>query len=270
MAHGYDDNTIRQQVRTLLKTNPHLFYTDKIVNYRGTTTDQGTPYSEVIADELINNFQILSTMENGVSIRKTKSFRLENKGEPNVDARLDRFKKLTFSEKLLAIALFNANRSFDFGKIFDYQVPLKERQKQKLGEIDLVAIDNSTINLIELKIKGSSDETLLRALIEVYTYYKLINGSLEKITQDYKLENRQDFYFQACIVTDKEALSGKTLHNLKDFPCIVKLMNTMKIEAGIPIELYTYDYPSHEIKYRSKGDSHIDLDGDIIFKKIEI
>lgn len=270
MARGYDENSIRQQVRKLLKANPHLFYTDKIVNYRGKTTDQATPYSEVIADELIKNFQILSTMENKVSIRSTKSFKLNHQGKPNVDARLDRFNKLSFSEKLLAIALFNSEKYFDFGKIFDYQVPLKEKQKQKLGEIDLVAIDNSAIKLIELKIKGSNDETLLRALIEIYTYYRLINGSLKKFIKDYKFENRQEFYFQACIVTDQNALSGKTLHNLKDYPCIVKLINTMKIETGIPIELYTYDYPSHDIKYRSKGDSHIDLVGDIIFNKIEM
>ena len=270
MALGYSEIEIRQEVQKLLNKDLPFFYKENILNYRGKTTDQGTPYSEVIADELINNYEQLSQLGKGVRIRETKSFCMGHKGEPNVDARKNKFGKITFSEKLLAIALFNSNVTFKFGKIRDYQVPLKEIRNDKYGEIDLVALDGSAIKLIELKINGKSEETLLRALLEVYTYYKMLKGSLDKFIQDYKLASQKGLYFQPCIITDSGALSGQTLNNLKDYPCTIKLIDAMKNETGIPIEFYTYEYPAQNIKCRSQTDKHIDLVGDIKFNKIEL
>ena len=54
----------------------------------------------------------------------TRLFNTLHNGIPNVGARLERFGKLTFSEKLLAIAIYNSGSEFCFGKVIDCQVPL--------------------------------------------------------------------------------------------------------------------------------------------------
>ena len=257
-------------VNTFLNHEPQSFYKKNILNYRGKTSDSSTPYSEVIADELFQNFNILSRLEKGVHIRKTKSFDRGHRGIPNIEARIKRFGEITYSEKLFAIALYNSKIAFEFGKIFDYQVPMKEKQDDAFGEIDIVALDQSAIKLIELKIKGTSEETLLRALLEVYTYYKIIKGSLKKFIHDFKLTAQRQLFFQPCIITDRDALSGKTLHDLESYPCTTKLISTMQKEIGKYIEFYTYAYPSQKISQRSNTDKRIDLVGSINFQKIKI
>jgi len=65
----------------------------------------------------------------------------------------------------------------DIGLIKDFQIPLKNtRANSGLGKIDLISFneENKTLYLIELKYEGNK-ETLLRATLESYTYYKIID-----------------------------------------------------------------------------------------------
>lgn len=172
-------------------------------------------------------------------------------GAPNVNARLKRFKKLNYSEKLLAIAIHNSGTEFCFGKVSDYQVPLKERQKDRFGEIDLVAQSGASIKLLELKINGKGKETLLRALLEVYTYYKLLDGSVEKFTKDFDLST--DTYFQPGILTERSSLSGQTLLNMNAFPKMSALISELNADMGVPVEFFIFDYPSHGFNQDSIG-----------------
>ena len=73
----------------------------------------------------------------------------------------------------------------ELGVIKDYQVPLKDTLKDSgIGKIDLISFneDIKTLFLIELKCRGSSD-TLLRALLESYTYYKIVDKT--KLKNDF-------------------------------------------------------------------------------------
>ncbi len=205
----------------------------------------------------------------GVPIRRTKNFNACHNGIPNVDARLKRFDYIKFSEKLLAIALFNSNTDYCLGKIIDYQVPLKENQSDKYGEIDLVAQKDRSLKLIELKIKGENEETLLRSLLEAYTYYKLINNSLDKFVDDFHLGNSKEFYFQPAILTDRSSLSGETLKNIDHYPNIKRLVSTINKEIGISFEFFTFEYTSRKI-IQSKSDKRIVLDGYIKINEMQI
>ncbi|MBI9031442.1 hypothetical protein JEZ13_05525 [bacterium] len=74
----------------------------------------------------------------------------------------------------------------ELGTIIDYQVPLKDTLADKgLGKIDLISYnkEHNTMFLIELKYKGNK-ETLLRSILESYTYYKLID----------KIKLKNDFF----------------------------------------------------------------------------
>jgi hypothetical protein len=198
MSRDYPERVIKDQARGMLQNDPHFFYTQDILNYRGNTLDTKRPYSEVIAEELLNSYQEIEKIGNNVQLRK-KTFKASHKGIPSVGARLRRFGNLKFSEKLLAIALNNSDANYCFGKILDYEVPLKKTRIDKFGKIDLIALEESThsIKLVELKIRKTegTDETLLRAILEIYTYYKLIVNSLNKFLKDYELSNYEYSHF---------------------------------------------------------------------------
>ena len=64
------------------------------------------------------------------------------------------------------------------GEIIDYQVPLKAKQADKAGKIDLISfsgdVSSPSAYIIELKT-GNNNETLLRAILEIHTYYCQLN-----------------------------------------------------------------------------------------------
>ncbi len=271
-ARGYTESAIRQRVCAALERENelHMFYCERFLNYRGNTTDSQKPYIEVIAKELLEHYEKATRIGQGMRIRRTKNFNVSHDGISNVDARLKRFGELRFSEKLLAVALYNSQTSYCFGRIFDYQVPLKERQADKFGEIDLVALQGDSIKLLELKISGKTEESLLRALLEVYTYYKLLANSKDKFVTDFSLQQPGIQYFQPGILTERNSLSGEMIMKIDRYPYMKDLLAKMSEEIGIPIELFVYDYPSREVQFRNETDKHIDLVGDICIEQITI
>lgn len=271
MKHKEAD--VRQMVRDGVKDDIDSFYKDHILNYEGTTADTNIIMSEVIADELVKNYAQVSKIGKNSLIRRSKSFNRSHEGIAYVRNRINRFGELTYNEKCLAIALFNSEQSYCLGKIFDYEVPIKETKNDKYGKVDLVSTHDPShsIKLIELKIKSErKDETLLRAILEIYTYYKLISGSYDKFIGDYKLS--RDLYqrFQPAILTDQESLSGKTLSDLEKYPCIQALMSMMNDEIDDKLEGYVYDYPCRNKPFQSNGEDKqkVMLQGEIRITKI--
>jgi len=266
----YLENEIRQQVQEALTQDIHFLYQKNFLNYQGKTKESHRPYIEVISEELLRNYEQMKRIGQNIAIRQTKSFQVGHNGVPNVDSRLRRYNTLRYSEKLLAIALYNSSKTYCFGKIFDYQVPLKETQQDKFGEIDLVAQKGQTIKLLELKIAGNTEETLLRALLEVYTYYKLLSSSIVKFITDYSFSQATEYYFQPGILTDKHSLSGTTISEHHNYPSFKNLVRQMNEEIGVPIEFFLYSYLSQRLQHRSQTKKNVDLVGEIQIAPIEI
>lgn len=90
-------------------------------------------------------------------------------------------------EKNIAYELFKLkrarNRVWDIGDIVDYEVPLKDKQDNRIGNIDLVSRNGDTIYILEMK-RPESAETLLRCILEVYTYFRSIK-SVEKFKRSF-------------------------------------------------------------------------------------
>lgn len=81
----------------------------------------------------------------------------------------------------------NQGKVFDvIGKIIDYQTPLKDIQTDKAGKIDLLAYNENekTLRILELK-KLDSKETMLRCVLEAYTYLKIVDKA--KLLKDFGL-----------------------------------------------------------------------------------
>lgn len=264
----YKEADVRKEVQAKLKENLNSFYREDFLNYEGKTGDNKKILTEVIADELIKNYDQVRKIGRNTLIRKKKSFNRHHNGVAIVKARIQRFGYLGYGEKLLAIALYNSEQGSCLGEIFDYEVPLKEKQTDKYGRIDLVSkdTDNQSIKLIELKIKpkNKKGETLLRALLEIYTYYKLISDSYDKFIKDYNLSPSKYPKFQPAILTDKQTLSGETLLKLKNYPCIQALISMMNVEG------FVYEYTNKDKPFQSNGEfkQKIMLQGNIRIKQI--
>ena len=102
-------------------------------------------------------------------------------------------KERDYYTEIIAMKLFdfsqNQGKVFDIiGKIIDYQTPLKNVQTDKAGKIDLLAYNEKenpkTLRILELK-KIDSKETMLRCVLEAYTYLKIVDKA--KLLKDFGL-----------------------------------------------------------------------------------
>ena len=70
------------------------------------------------------------------------------------------------------------------GEIIDFQVPIKEKDTDSAGKVDLLAYNKQTkrLSLIELK-RETNEETMLRAILEISIYFCQINR--ETLKEDF-------------------------------------------------------------------------------------
>ena len=149
------------------------FYKSAIVNYKGYVKGSKDLYSEVIAETLVTDGFIKDWL-NLIPVRP-EHFKINHSNE---NEKLDALKITNSKEKVLAKLLFYQGNIDGLGYIFDYQTPLKEARNDSYGKIDLLGYnkDDKCYSVIELKYRPSgSEETLLRCVLEAYTYYKLLD-----------------------------------------------------------------------------------------------
>ena len=174
------------------KSEMWKFYSQDFVNYRGKTSDkEGYYYTEIIAKWLLNNIELFNDIK---MISRENSYKVDSHDGKikNKDSRRE--------EEIIAMKLFdfsqNQGKVFDIiGKIIDYQTPLKNVQTDDVGKIDLLAYNESkkTLRILELK-KPDSKETMLRCVLEAYTYLKIVDKT--KLLKDFGL--LEDTVIKAC------------------------------------------------------------------------
>ena len=102
--------------------------------------------------------------------------------------------------------------------------------------------------------------------MEIYTYYKLLSDSKAKFINDFGLPESDGYYFQPGILTDEQAVSGKEIDRIDDYPNFKALVKAMEEEIGTPIEFFTYRYPSRRVHYGRKTKRMVDLSEEIQIK----
>ena len=154
------------------------FYKAPIVNYKGYVKGKEQAdknrYSEVISSTLLSK-NLLKTWKELEPVR-TNHFDTDH--TPSEELDMKRLQSTNRKEEILAKLLFYQGNIDGLGYIFDYQTPLKEARNDSYGKIDLLGYntDDECYSVIELKYHPSgSDETLLRCVLEAYTYYKLLD-----------------------------------------------------------------------------------------------
>lgn len=161
------------------------FYTQTFINYTGKTTDTKEKYTEVIAEWLLNNIDLLYKIK---KITRESTYKVNtHKGKHNNPTS-------NRKEEIIAMEIFRQGSLNILGKILDYQTPLKNEQKNKAGKIDIVSYnkDIKTVYLLELKKEDSKEdekkdkkETMLRCILEIYTYFKTLDK--DKFLEDFNL-----------------------------------------------------------------------------------
>lgn len=164
------------------------FYKTSIVNYRGYVTGEKkiteNLYTERIAKSILEH-DLLTEWNSLMPVR-------ENHFVPDHSKECECIISTNRKEEILAKLLYRQGDVVGLGKILDYQTPLKEKKSDSYGKIDLLSYNkkDNLISVVELKYRPSvSDETLLRCILEAYTYYKLL--MLDQVKQKLNDENQR-------------------------------------------------------------------------------
>ena len=156
------------------------FYTKGFVNYRGKSVE-GYWYTEIIAEWLLQHMNKYHEIQ---PIERRYSYKTSGH-DGVIDRQTNRIEEIT------AKRLFNMKKEFEgFGHIIDYQTPLKGTKKDKgLGKIDLLSKNDRTnaIYILELK-KEDSKETMLRCVLEAFTYSRIV--SKKKLYEDFDIDEK--------------------------------------------------------------------------------
>ena len=182
----YSKNEILEEIQDMVN-----FYKRKVVNYRGKTSDSKDYYTEVVAEWILKNIYLFDYIK---PITREKSYKVDSHDGiiKNEESKRE--------EEKIAMKLFdlsqNQRKVFDvIGKIIDYQTPLKDIQTDKAGKIDLLAYNKKEkiLRILELK-RPDSKETMLRCVLEAYTYSKVVDKA--KLLKDFGLA--EDTVIKAC------------------------------------------------------------------------
>jgi len=228
---SYSKQEIIDNIKKSINSNVKNLYKEKFVNYRGKTNDTKEYYTEVIAQELIQNniFELMSSIQEVVrnSGHKVAS-------HDGITLKITPRKEEIFCKELFSLSKYETMKKFDeIGEILDYQVPLKNKRSDTgVGKIDLISKTENTIWLLELKIE-TNKESVLRCILEIATYYQLLSNS--KFLESYDPE----FPSQSIIDIKKGILvaKGSSQENeLDEMNCgkrnnLKNLMKILKVEA---------------------------------------
>ena len=180
---GYTRSKIIDECKTAFQSKS-TFYKQSFINYRGKTEDTEEYFTEVIAEFICGH---ISEFMNGITTM-TRESSYKTPGHDGIIKDLGSGRE----EEIIAMKMYD--REYDFiGKMIDYQTPLKNKRNDEAGKIDLLAYDGTTLRILELK-KPDSTETMLRCVLEGYTYLKTAN--ISKLLADFKLPS--DTIVKAC------------------------------------------------------------------------
>ena len=210
------------------KSEMGQFYSEDFLNYISETSDKEGDYTEIIAEWLLNNIKLFDEIK---PITREKNYKVKTH-----DGKIKN-EKSNREEEIIAMKLFelsqNQGKVFDIiGKIIDYQTPLKNIRADKAGKIDLLAYneEEKTLRILELK-KPNSEETMLRCVLEAYTYLKVVDK--DKLLKDFGLpENTK---IKACPFVFYGKEQHKEMKEMKEIKDSRKNLEKLIEELGIEV-----------------------------------
>lgn len=191
--------------------NISTFYKKPFVNYRGRTSDTNELFTEVVAEFLCDH---IAEFTSGIAaITRKSTYKTPGHDGEIKNSRSNR------EEEIIAMSMYD--KQYDFvGKMIDYQTPLKNERLDEAGKIDLLAYDGTTLRILELK-KPDSTETMLRCVLEGYTYLQTVDRT--KLLADFGLP--KNTVMKACPFVFRNGEQHREM--LEERPMLKRLMDLL-------------------------------------------
>lgn len=185
--------------------------------YNNWTSLRNATYAEEIAGLILKDLDLIAFDNQGL---RYENFRIpDHKGQCELVTGIERV-----TEKRFLRAIFNLGQVPPLGAIFDYEVPLKAHRGALHGDIDLVSLNESGLLIIEAKMHYST-ESLLRPILQVYTYARAVHARKAGFMREYQL--KEPVILIAALLTFISAFSGRQLLTLNDNPNIATLLSRL-------------------------------------------
>ncbi len=243
MGQKYTRAETISQIEEAVK-NMSTFYRAACVNHTGTTyrADGKEYYTEIISEYLLGNYSLFDQIKN----IKRGNYKINTHTGTTPCATSNR------KEERIALAMAQQKVLNPIGEVIDYQIPLKSKQCDDAGKIDMMTFDDATgiLRLIELKAPKSK-ETLLRCVLEIFTYYK--TADIKGLLESYGLVDKCK-EIRICPLFFKGSTQDKEYNTLDDREKLVDLMNKIS-DDGIKVELLRF--PFEDVKLSSPVQQNI-------------
>jgi hypothetical protein len=220
MNNTYTKQTILGFVASALKA-PATLYAQGFVNYRGKTSDER--YTEIVAAQLLSHIGELQK----IPPIPRENYKTDSHEEL---AKAVRPENTNRDEEWIAKGLYGKTFAH-IGKIIDFQTPLKSIQTDDAGKIDLLSFDGANAHLLELK-KPRSDETLLRCVLEIFTYWKTVECA--NLLTSFGLSAATPIRKAALVFADSQAY--RDFHDVKGNAKVRELMKVLKVDFAVLAE----------------------------------
>lgn len=219
MATKHTAEEINKNFEEALK-EPNNLYNHKCVNWKS--------HVETISKLLLD--KIKNFTEGIIQITRKNPYKWEHNSAES--------KNSNRNEEIFAKTLYNEYRDKhlgDLGKILDYQTPLKNKQTDKAGKVDLVSYNSNKkkIYFIELKWETATD-TLLRCILEAYTYSKIVDKKklIEDFNKDGKIKIDENAKIVPCVLIFNGTKAAE-MYKSEKYP----KLNDLITKLGVKIEI---------------------------------
>ena len=151
---------------------------------------------------------------------RERSFRLTNhQGQIELQTSIAQV-----TEKRIIRAIFNLTEFPSLGRVVDYEVSLKETQDARHGDIDLLCDSGDAALCVEAK-KPQSSESVLKAILQAFTYTRLVSSVRSRFLPDFDLPDTHNL--TPVVLTYYSASSGKQLLQKESYPNLLLLIENL-------------------------------------------
>lgn len=211
-------------------------YAKPELNYAGKTIDSVPElYREVVVDWLLDRKSGISNLERLVKSVIEKRCQEQRKKDYFTD---HQYRFYPYSDDLLEDQLarvFVGQPMGCFGRVIDFQVPLKDTQKtdSTTGKIDLISKRDDELFVLELKRKSNLNDSFLHTLLEAFTYGLLIDN--EKCHREFGVSR-----ITACPMIFSDSRQMRELEESESIGTLVDQMGkylpvkTLVLEENVP------------------------------------
>ncbi len=202
----------------------------------------GVGYTEWIAEWIASSFEGIQLVTDGL---RARSFRVaDHRGQIKLGTGIEQL-----TEKRLVRAMFNAAELPLLGRVIDYEVPLKDDEAAAHGDIDLLCTQPDSCLCVEAK-KPQAGESILKAVIQAYSYTSLVSTRREFFLESFAL-NRQ-LCLAPAVLTFASAQSGRQLTALGSYPRLLGLIGLLNarlaVEKVAAMRFFKVQNPDDELR----------------------